>query len=121
MISGPYDSNQNHLEGVCMYVEGGSHSSHAHPCLWGVTQADAMPGICKLGLLTPWGVRSGPSSPVPTLTLSPTLWDLSWKKGIFERGAISCGLGPALPLLREPSKLQSPASPGVWYWLVSLI
>lgn len=34
---------------VCVYVKGVAHSSHAHPCLWQVTQADAMPVICKDG------------------------------------------------------------------------
>lgn len=37
-----------------------------------VTQEDTMPGICKLGLLPPQGVRRGPLSPTPTHTLSPT-------------------------------------------------
>lgn len=53
-----------------------------------VTQEDAMPGICKLGLLSSQGVRRGPLSPTPTHTLSPTAWDFSWKEGIFERGCL---------------------------------
>lgn len=70
---------------VCRRVWGTANGSHAHPFLWEVTQADVMPGICKLGLLPPWGLRRYPSSPAPTLTLGPTPWDLSWKEGIFER------------------------------------
>lgn len=69
-----------------MCAEGGTaNCSHAHPCLQDVTQEDAMPGIYKLGLLSPWGSRRGSSSPAPTLALSPRPWDLSWKEGIFER------------------------------------
>lgn len=43
-----HGSKQNHLERVCI-CKGVAHSSHAHPCLWQVTQADAMPVICKDG------------------------------------------------------------------------
>ena len=65
---------------------GAASGSHAHPCLGDVSQADAMSGICKLGLLLPWGGEEGPLQPhpTPTLTLGPTSQDLSWKEGIFE-------------------------------------
>ena len=52
---------------VCVCRVGAANSSHAHPCLWDVTQADAMPGICKLGLL-PRGVggeQGGALQPCP--------------------------------------------------------
>lgn len=55
-----------------MYAEGcgrgAANGSHAHPCLWDVTQVDVMPGIYKLSLFPPgrgWGVMKL----CPTLTL----------------------------------------------------
>lgn len=98
----------------CVCRAGAASGSHAHPCLWDVTQADAIPGICKLGLLPPWGggARRGPSSPAPTFTLGPTPQDLSWKEGIFE-SQLCLAAGTSPQLHRERGKLQSSAwSPG---------
>lgn len=80
-----------------MCTVGAASGSHAHPCLRDVTQADAIPGICKLSLLSPWGggARRGPSSPAPTVTLGPTPQERSWKEGIFESWlCLALGSGP---------------------------
>lgn len=98
VISAPCGFKQNHLEGVCVW--GAANSSHAHPCLWDVTQADAMTGICKLGLLPPWEVRRSPNSPTRILIPIPTLWALNWKKGILQR-TVCYGWGTALLPPRE--------------------
>lgn len=72
---GSCDSKQNHLEGVYMCVRGrgAANSSRDHPCLPDVSQADATPGICKLGLFPPWGAgKEGPPCPHPLPLLGTT-------------------------------------------------
>lgn len=87
----PACSKQNHLKHV--YMKGIAHSSHAHPCLWHVTQADAMPVICKDGLaltLVGEGERLQSCNPSLTFTLgSHPFLGFNLSEGSFWRGGPS--------------------------------
>lgn len=87
----PTCSKQNHLKHV--YMKGIAHSFHAHPCLWQVTQADAMPVICKDGLaptLVGEGERLQSCNPSLTFTLgSHPFLGFNLSEGSFWRGGPS--------------------------------
>lgn len=95
--------------------EGGVVISQHLPCPplpCDVTQADAMPGICKQDLLPPWGMRRGSSSPTPTLTLGPAPHVLNWKEEIFEKGGHLPWPGLSPPTAQRPLHLQPPQEQG---------